>query len=323
MTSDIRVRQSGDNTAFVGHPGRLWSLWDIMREFKANHLAFLHGDISAWIQGISPEHEPFVPKQALDICVKTQIAVSTLFAVYSELPETEALIQRILWDFVVNPELPSDQWKYRKVKSEIFVAHMQHLKDLMQSEMDKKTFLLITGDKGKFYNNPEKTKISLFGIGVDHAFPSAFTNIIEAGNCIACERNNAAAYHLMLVAETGMRALAWDRRVVPKSFKRKIPIELAEWGALIEGIEKEVSKISGWRRTLVKAEAEKFYNAAIIELRSFNNGWRTHVMHGRAGKIKNDEILALWGHVLRFMQTLSAKISEEVRTPLVWKAARS
>jgi hypothetical protein len=35
-------------------------------------------------------------------------------------------------------------------------------------------------------------------------------------------------------------------------------------------------------------------------------------------KMETDEILALWGHVFRFMNKLASKIGEGSYTPLVW-----
>jgi len=51
---------------------------------------------------------------------------------------------------------------------------------------------------------------------------------------MAIEANTAAVFHLMRVAEHGLRTLAYDRRIkVPKG-----PIELATWDDVIKQLEK-------------------------------------------------------------------------------------
>ena len=52
-----------------------------------------------------------------------------------------------------------------------------------------------------------------FGDAVFDAFPSARFDIPEAGTCLAVGCNVAAAFHLMRVAEVGMRELGKDRPI--------------------------------------------------------------------------------------------------------------
>jgi hypothetical protein len=216
-------------------------------------------------------------------------------------------------------------------------AHLTllHLVQLMESELDKRSIFVIDVDKSRYFlpesvpalSNLVKSELlrpkcsaDLFGERVEQAFPSARSDIVEAGRCLALNRNNAAVYHLVRVAEVGLRALAWDRRVQPRNrIGNPLPLELSEWGKLISLVEGKIKEIQNWRASLVREEAHQFYNRAIVELRAFNDGWRRHVMHSRSHEFKNDEALALWGHVMRFMQSISDKISESGRTPIVWK----
>jgi hypothetical protein len=64
----------------------------------------------------------------------------------------------------------------------------------------------------------------------------------------------------MNVAEIGLRTLAWDRRVVSRQYRKALPIEFAQWGALIDGIEKKVEEIKKWKSKALGAEAQRFYN---------------------------------------------------------------
>src|SRR4051794_4802873 len=53
--------------------------------------------------------------------------------------------------------------------------------------------------------------LEIMGAEVKAAFPSAMPDVLEVGNCLAAECNTAAVFHLMRVAEVGLRALASDR----------------------------------------------------------------------------------------------------------------
>jgi hypothetical protein len=217
------------------------------------------------------------------------------------------------------------------VSSKEIASGFHHLYGLMKSEMRKRLFFVVDPDKRQYFKEfdlrPQSIfgdkivlPLSHFGQGVDSAFPSAHLNILEAGNALVFGLNNAAVYHLMRITEVGLRALAWDRRVVPRNKAgTPIPLELAEWGNLIGGIEVKVKAIQNWRAKLTRENAHQFYNRLLVEIRAFNDGWRRHVMHSRSHNYEDAEAIALWGHVMRFMQTMAIHITESKRTPMVWK----
>ncbi|MGA8499368.1 MAG: hypothetical protein WB764_28070 [Xanthobacteraceae bacterium] len=300
---------------------RLWSLWELMREFDLGSWSFLFSEMGTWIQGVTGEKKPnkIVPQEALKYWIKTQFQIATLLATYAQLPESKALLDRIKYDFIVNPK--QKRWKLRRdVKSSVLLGDVHHLKELMEHEFGKKKCLLLSDDVARYYQDPEKVWETHFGLAVDRAFPSVKADVIEAGNCLACGRNNAAVYHLMRVAEVGLRVLAWDRRVVAKNKGgNPIPLELAEWGSLIRDVEAKVKEIQNWRSKLTREDAHQFYNRLLVEARAFNDGWRRHVMHSRSHTFDDSEALALWSHVMRFMQTMAKRLSEAERMPRVWR----
>jgi hypothetical protein len=121
----------------------------------------------------------------------------------------------------------------------------------------------------------------------------------------------------MRAAEVGLWELGRDRQIpLAKSGK----IEFAEWGVIISELEDAVRLIQQWPNSAMKEEAHKFYNTAIVEIRSFNDGWRRHSAHARPHmpRMEPDEALALKGHVFRFMNTLAKKIGVGKYTPLIW-----
>lgn len=241
----------------------------------------------------------------------THLETARNLAVCYDLTESVALVERLQGSF-----------SFFASNEEIHIG-LKNLNDLMQSEMQKRLFFGVEPKLAEYYVAPSANLFfqpkTVFGNAVDKAFPSAIMDMIEAGNCVAAGRNNGTVYHLMCVAEIGLRTLAWDRKVSTKHNKQTVPLEFAQWGELIEKLEGEVIKIKKWRSKPLGAEAQQFYSAALIEVRAFNTGWRTHVMHARSHTYELDETIALFGHVRRFMQLLAKKISENARTPYVWR----
>lgn len=174
------------------------------------------------------------------------------------------------------------------------------------------TFIQISGERRRYANRTQP-----LGKDVAAKFPSAESDLIEAGNCLAVECNTAAAFHLMRAAEVGLWELGRDRQIpLAKSGK----IEFSQWGTIIGELEEAVKNIQQWTNSAIKEEAHKFYNSSVVEIRSFNDGWRRHADHARPHmpRMESDEALALWGHVFRFMTKLATKIGEGQYTKLVW-----
>jgi hypothetical protein len=158
---------------------------------------------------------------------------------------------------------------------------------------------------------------NLFGNDVFENFKSARKNIKDAGNCFALGLYTACVFHLMRVAEHGLRALAYDRRIkVPRG-----PIELATWDDIIKELEKVESAIQGYPKTLAREAQFEFYHGAMMEFKRFKNLFRNRVMHAREDYDAHDAKGA-FDHVKEFMVILAGKISENKRTPLIWKRPR-
>ena len=186
------------------------------------------------------------------------------------------------------------------------------LRELMESEMKNHLYFSVQGNLAKYVDGK-----ALFGREVQSAFPSIEGDLKEAGNCLAFGCNPAAGFHLMRVAEIGLRELGRDRQIPLATSDR---IEFSEWGKVIGQLEESVKAIQNWPNSALKEEAHKFYNYAVVELRAFNDGWRRHAAHPRANMppMSPEEAIALWGHVERFMKTLAGKISEGKYTSLEW-----
>lgn len=189
---------------------------------------------------------------------------------------------------------------------------MQTLREAIQSELDHRLVLIVKNEQVVLADP------LLFGQGVHDALPSATFDIVETGNCWVAGRNNAAAYHLMMAVEIGLRCLAEDRRAEVTQFRKPIPVEFAQWGPIIDAIEKKVDEIANWPDRHKKAEAQQFYRQLLLELSGFHEGYRNHLSHGRGLQLQDDPTLGLIAHVRRFLTRLTEKVSEQSITPEIW-----
>jgi hypothetical protein len=176
-----------------------------------------------------------------------------------------------------------------------------------------RVFLILDNDRGELANRGD-----LFGPAVSGAFPSAEADIREAGNCLAAECNTAAVFHLMRVAEVGLRALARDRRV---RLPRKEPLDLAAWDTIIAELEAAGEAIRNYPKTVAQSAQYAFHHGALTQFLQFRDAFRDQLTHARQ-QFGADQAMKIFEDVRTFMQTLAARISEGSRTPLVWKGRK-
>jgi len=141
----------------------------------------------------------------------------------------------------------------------------------MYEELQLIRLAVIPSDKAAFFEQED-----LFGIkGV--CSNELNSEIKSAGNCLAADLNTAAVFHLMRVAEYGLRGLAKMIHV-----KIKHDLDLADWGELIRGIEKKVSLLELKKRTKGNEQKILFYSSLLSDLKGFKHIWRNRTMHARA-----------------------------------------
>lgn len=187
----------------------------------------------------------------------------------------------------------------------------QSLREAIEGELKYRRFAFISAEKGKVHDRWQLDWESCL-----KQFPSTKDEISDAVDCYALGLNTACVFHLMRVAELGLRSLAKERKV--KLPKNK-PVEWAQWQEILMALGKSADNIfQMWKMGPVKDKALGFYNGAIAELTGFKDEYRNHVMHSR----KNyDEVQA--GSVLfkvkDFMNRLSAVLDENPRRSINWR----
>jgi len=160
------------------------------------------------------------------------------------------------------------------------------LRDSIQDQLTERKFFYIKPGRVRFYDLPSD------GWGdAPNRFPQAVPDIEEAGKCLALERGTACVFHLMRVAELGLRKLA-DMLLVT-SVGKHFSIEFAQWGQILEALTQKLTTL----RDAPKEQRDpqlSDYTELQLSFQGIKDAWRNHVAHARVSYTpeKAYEILA-------------------------------
>jgi hypothetical protein len=280
---------------------RLIRLWHIMNEFRAvqfwwlsQELLRLERDLSdsvdkAWVLDL--EARMTCAEDQCKTIALGEVAILPLYNIKTELHRFELTLNY-------------------PIEVESIKRELRAFRQNIEIELGKRRFAYIPQERARYFESEQP-----FGKEVYDAFPSIRFDLKEAGNSLACGMNTAAAFHFMRAAEVGLWELAKDRQIPLGD-----AIEFTDWGNIIRELGKAVEAIQQWKNSATKEDAHKFYNRLLIEIRAFNDGWRRHIAHVRKSQLplEPDEVIALSGHVERFLRTMAPKISERIHTSLIW-----
>lgn len=188
----------------------------------------------------------------------------------------------------------------------------------IDKELMKRKFVLIEPQRSKYAEADQ-----LFGSLVYKAFPSARSDIREAGNCLAVGAGTAAVFHLMRAAEVALRVLAEDRNVQypdASASSKQVGDLLSALDGKLAAMRKADAK--QWPSKDSKDKQIMFYHTAVAEFRDFNEAWRKHMAHGHEGAFYDPFVAtSIFNHVCNCMNTLARVISENSITPECWQTA--
>ena len=102
------------------------------------------------------------------------------------------------------------------------------LREALEDDLQEYRIFIPSLEQAEYHFRPKR-----FGEKVFDAFPSARNDIMEAGNCYSTDNFTACVFHLMRVAERGMRVLAKDLKIKKVG---KHPLEYSEWGNICGAI---------------------------------------------------------------------------------------
>lgn len=285
MSTHVRDPQSGSNGAVTWHPGRLWSLWDIMNRFRAATMGAVFGQLSraaTMIEmmgavGMTEDHiaDRSVIREALE-GVDTSLAELPLSRVIRS--QFERLTQSVA--VAGGPEL---------------AILVRELCNNLEVELSSAWFLMIPADRREYYQQSR----AAFGEEVQQNFTEASSDIAAASRCFALDEWTACVFHLMRVLEHGLRKLATTVGLPPEAMQHE------NWKNIIDQVEKKIREMEELPKTPEKIARIQILSEAAIQFRYFKDAWRNHVSHAHA-TYDNHAGPMVWIHVRAFMQSMAS-----------------
>jgi hypothetical protein len=165
------------------------------------------------------------------------------------------------------------------------------------ADLNRLKFVFIPPVKHPFFQHD-----ALFGTNVNDKFPEASQDIKNAGTCIAVGLPDAAIFHLCRAAEWGLRALAVKWKV-----KLKAPIDLQEWGMILDAIDKKLATAKLAAKSHKKKMELEHYTNLSSDCRAVKETWRDCIMHARGSFLAGDAD-ATCERVKSFLQRLAKKV---------------
>lgn len=279
---------------------RVWSLLEIMQQFKAEKLAALVAQFMLVEQAakyaISNGHSSDRPHP---ITLQTlPVLIENAKQVFRHAELERSLEQLELAEFhLLQPTL----------NVSALSAEMIRIIETLTVELGKRKFIFVGSDRTSFFENE-----LLFGPEVAAKFPLAIPDIKAAGNCLAAECTTAAVFHLMIAFEWALRTFCSDlglRRMRdwnPKENKfRYTPASYAVWEKTLNQLPKYIDKrLNPLRPGPRKQKLQGYYSSALEDIKFVKDAWRNHIMHGRR-EYDRDEAKSICNHVEGIMRRLA------------------
>lgn len=266
----------------------LWSLWDML-EIDAENFVTAVGGLGALDALLTK-----LPQVDLD--AKPSASRMKFVALLERfLPACEALGARVT--HLAGSELCSALREGTITGGEL-AEEVRQIRKTFKRELQAAKLFAMNPDDAKFYDGA----IELFGDDVLCAFPLASSEIDEAGKCIALGRAPSAVFHLMRIAELGLRALAQPLGIMDPN---------PDWGAVIRKIDAEL-KAPKDKRTLNIDYG--FLAGVSSHMHAVKLAWRNQAMHVDA-TFSLDNAREIFNAMKALMQHLASGLSRAAAPP--------
>lgn len=149
-------------------------------------------------------------------------------------------------------------------------------------------------------------KDDFFGAETLEVFSNAKYDIMAAGNCLAVGLDTAAVFHLMRVAEHGLRSIARKVGVKLTDRGKPQPIEFATWDKVITAINNKIAAARSSPHGPIKNRRLQFYSDAAENCTYIRDLWRNEVSHTRK-QYNGPEAKGVLNRVRDFMRLLAER----------------
>jgi hypothetical protein len=141
-------------------------------------------------------------------------------------------------------------------------------------------------------------------------------DVLAGIDCFALGHSTASVFHMMRVAEVGLRGLGRERGIRLPGDK---PIEYLNWNEILREVDERVKELG---RTMSagpdKDVALEFYNSVLIQGRALKDIYRNQTMHVRH-QFNEPEAKAAIELTYEFMEDLCMYIEESDDEPIDWE----
>jgi hypothetical protein len=288
---------TGDALVSVGL--RLWSLREIMRQFDAWGIAMLLHHIQEakdFVQSVidTGGRDRELEAQHIELFIRPVVTMAQHHAERVHLQSTHDRV----WDngpFRIGVAV---RITYQECLHELKV-----LRECIEADLEKRAFVFILPEKAKLVREREANWKQVWEV-----IPKCKDDTKEALYCYALERNTAAVYHSMRVAEFGLRHIARKVGVRLIDKGKPQPIEFATWDKVIQGINTKITAARAMPHGPRKNKNLQFYSSAAENCTYIRDIWRNEISHTRKGDYNDGEALGVLNRVKDFMDLLAKGI---------------
>jgi hypothetical protein len=270
----------------------LWSLWDMV-EYPVKRLCEVVRKLEAHIVRLELE-----PNQTTDLPLSYKWPLAEMDLDWMAADRDSFGLDKNLMESAA--KLQDDLMADSRITPEMLRRDLVTLRNFLINELDARKFAYLAPPKDKFFQST-----NLLGELVHLRFPKANPDAQSAANCLAFELYTAAVFHLMRVAEHGLRAIAEEVNAVPMHRTTQIPITEADWQQIITAIRGKIEESHKDLKSDPKRRSKlRYYSDAADHCSWMKDIWRNSTAHAQAPYIESEAINAL-SRVSSFMEFLA------------------
>lgn len=202
-----------ENRGQFSQPGKLWSLWDMLK-LELGHLLETYqlliverANAEQMVRGFAQPKNNFINVYVDHLRVQLNSAISAE-KIADELSflSSKIALRRfiILLESAIDESEDGITISFRTGQCQHYFQHLMDICSRIRDDCEGRFFFQIVAGKEGMLDD----KADHFGASVRAAFPSAIEDISEAASCLALERSTACVFHLMRALEVSVAVIA-------------------------------------------------------------------------------------------------------------------
>jgi hypothetical protein len=178
------------------------------------------------------------------------------------------------------------------------------LRETVHSELNTRRFAWVTEEKGKVHDRWRHEWAIVL-----EKFTATAKDIEAALDCYALEQHTACVFHMMRVAELGLRSLASTVRAKIIHKGKPCLVEFADWGTVVTAVRNKIASARKLSGGPVRQKRLDFYSNAADHCEYIKDIWRNDVSHARRA-YSDAEALGVVNRVRDFMALLAKGLDQ-------------